>query len=196
MESSAQVPEPLDKALPASAPPAPALSSQNPATEPTPVPEPGLPSVMLRDGGGVVSTADWFQPQEADLGSEIRQQWWQRIQDWDLVRRLDAHVQSRARIPWLNDGEVQMLRSDLAFFLKRQGVAASTEICDGQPLCLSLLQGCLELWDDLDVALPGLLAEGVPTGVLEAIEPSGVWRALRNAPRSICTFGKSRGAQV
>ena len=35
----------------------------------------------------------------------------------------------------------------------------------------------IELWDDLDVALPGLLAECVPTGVLEAIEPSGVWRA-------------------
>ena len=73
----------------------------------------------LRDGGGIISTADWFQPQEADLGSAVRQQWWQRIQEWDLVQRLDAHVQARARSPWLNEEEVQILRSDWAFFLKR-----------------------------------------------------------------------------
>ena len=59
----------------------------------------------LRDGGGIISTADWFQPQEADLGSAVRQQWWQRIQEWDLVQRLDAHVQARARTPWLNKEE-------------------------------------------------------------------------------------------
>ena len=69
---------------------------------------------QLRDGGGTISTADWFQPQQADLG----------IKEWDLVQRLDAHAQARARTPWLNEEEVQILRSDFAFFLKSQGVAA------------------------------------------------------------------------
>eukprot|EP00435_Cladocopium_sp_Y103_P069545 s709_g33.t1 len=168
---------------PASPSPPTEQCSDVPEPRPQPAHEQQSLRVNLRDGGGILSTADWFQPHEADLGSGMRQQWWQRIQDWNLVQRLEAQVQTRARTPLLNDEEVSLVRNDLAVFLKSKGAAHNAEICPGQPLCLGLLQGCLELWKDLDLDLPRILAEGVPTGILQTIHPSGVWRETEVAER-------------
>ena len=87
------------------------------------------------------------------------------------------------REPLLNEEEIGLLRSDLQFFLKAQGLDCSDHIASGQQIALGLLQGLLHLWSDLDVALPEQLDRGVSTGVLETIPASGVWREVDVAER-------------
>ena len=134
--------------------------------------------LVLRDGGGIHSTADWAQPHDVDHGYELRLKWWSRIRDWGLVGRLRGHVQTNSREPLLNEGEVASLRGDLSSFLTKQGCSSQTGIADGQPIALDLLKGLLELWADIDIALCEQLVVGVRTGVLEPIPASGVWRKV------------------
>ena len=98
------------------------------------------------------------------------------MQVWGLAGRLREHVQSRVCHPLLNEEEVAVLRADLPSFLRSKGVAHAAEVSAGQPLCLQLIQGCLQVWKDIDAGLPALLSEGVSTGVLETIPPSAIWR--------------------
>ena len=91
MESSAQVPKP--------APPIPAISSQYPETGQTLDPESGPPSVMLRDGGGIHSTADWSEPRDVDHGQELRLKWWSRIMDWRMGGTLGKESRVPTRFP-------------------------------------------------------------------------------------------------
>ena len=161
------------------------LGSCNPVRLPGDRAQPadGHPALRLRDGGGLQSNADWASPRDADLFHDLRQQWWHRIFDWNLVSRLEAHVAARCRTPLLNDEEISCLRGDLASFLKKQGFACSSSIVSGQPIALDLLSGCLQLWSDVDVALPAQLAEGVSCGVRSTIPASGVWRELETPER-------------
>jgi len=94
------------------------------------------PALRLRDGGGLLSDADWASPRDADLFHALRQQWWQRIFGWNLVSRLEAHVAARCRTPLLKDEEISCLRDDLASFLKKQGFACSSSIASGEPIAL------------------------------------------------------------
>ena len=96
--------------------------------------------------------------------------------DWNLSERLWQHVRDTSRKPLLSDVEISLLRNDLSFFLEDQKCSSGISIACGQPIALDLLQGCLELSADVDIALPSQLAEGVRTGVLEPIPASGVWR--------------------
>ena len=193
MESSAQVPKP--------APPIPAISSQYPETGQTLDPESGPPSVMLRDGGGIHSTADWSEPRDVDHGQELRLKWWSRIMDWRLVARLACHAQQSSREPLLNEGEIELLRGDLASFLTKQKCSCKTDIACGQPIALDLLKGVLEPWADIDIDLCEQLSIGVRAGVLEPIEASGVWRKVDVPSRAFllsfsdASFSSSLGSQ-
>ena len=135
-----------------------------------------MPPLRLRDGGGLGSDADWANPREPDSFQALRMQWWARIMDWNLSERLWQHVRDTSRKPLLSDVEISLLRNDLSFFLEDQKCSSGISIACGQPIALDLLQGCLELSADVDIALPSQLAEGVRTGVLEPIPASGVWR--------------------
>ena len=123
-----------------------------------------MPPLRLRDGGGLGSDADWANPREPDSFQALRMQWWARIMDWNLSERLWQHVRDTSRKPLLSDVEISLLRNDLSFFLEDQKCSSGISIACGQPIALDLLQGCLELSADVDIALPSQLAEG---GVVE-----------------------------
>ena len=103
--------------------------------------------------------------------------------DWGLVPRLREHVLACVRMPSLSDEEIQVLRSDLCSFLKKQRCARSETIACDQPIMLDLLKGMLQLWSDADIGLPDQVASGVPTGVLDTIPPSGIWREVEVTDR-------------
>ena len=67
------------------------------------------------------------------------------------------------------------LRTALQAHCTTHGSPCKLDIAPGQPFCLDLLRACLQLLGDLDVGLPALLEEGVPTGCCEPIACSGVW---------------------
>ena len=131
----------------------------------------------LRDGGGVGSDADWGSPrEETDVLSALRVEWLRLIHDWHLVPRLLKAVAERSKDAWLSEEEVHILREVLVSFLKSRGLKCSAAIEPGQPLALELWEGLFSLCGDVDQQLPSLLREGVPTGILRTIPPSGVWR--------------------
>ena len=140
---------------------------------------PGPVRMRLKDGGGLGSDADGYRvSEEPDLFQDLRLCWWSRIQDWNLVGRLEAHVAMQSKLPLLSEEETRMLRADVASFLRKQGLACCDSVVPGQPLALDLLLGCLQLWSDIDVELPGQLEQGVSCGIYETIPASGVWRAV------------------
>ena len=133
----------------------------------------------LRDGGGVESDADWASPRvDTDRLGELRVEWLRLIHDWHLVPRLLRAVAERSKVAWLSDEEILALRGVLVSFLKRQGFHCSAAIEPGQPLALELWDALFALCDDVDQELPSLLRKGVPTGILNTIKPSGVWREI------------------
>ena len=98
--------------------------------------------------------------------------------EWQLLPRLRSHVAQASREPLLCEDEVQCVRQRLADFLMSKGFPCKVEVPPGQPLTLDLWRALLLFCDDIDVKLPGILREGVPTGILEDVLPSGVWRAV------------------
>ena len=136
--------------------------------------------LRLKDGGGIDSTADWYLPKGVDLLAELRSQFLELVCEWQLLPRLRSHVAQASREPLLCEDEVQCVRQRLADFLMSKGFEfpCKVEVPPGQPLTLDLWRALLLFCDDIDVKLPGILREGVPTGILEDVLPSGVWRAV------------------
>ena len=108
--------------------------------------------------------------------SALRVEWLRLIHDWHLVPRLLKAVAERSKDAWLSEEEVHILREVLVSFLRSRGLKCSAAIEPGQPLALELWEGLFSLCGDVDQQLPSLLREGVPTGILRTIPPSGVWR--------------------
>ena len=134
--------------------------------------------MRLRDGGGVGSDADWFSPRAADWLGALRRRWMRLIHDWQLVSPLRDASAVHSKSPWLCEDEILELRSVLVSFLRDQGYTCSACVADGQPLALELWEALFKLTNDVDGVLPGLLEHGVPTGILETIPPSDVWRKV------------------
>ena len=63
-------------------------------------------------------------------------------------------------------------------FLTSEGFLCSMVVDKGQPLTLSIWDALLKFLGDVDTALPSLLMQGVPTGILTDIPVSGVWRPV------------------
>lgn len=142
-----------------------------------------LTAKPLKDGGGIASTADWKHPQSGDMLSSLRRSFLQLMANWQLVRRLQAHVAQSSRQSLLTNEEVEHLRRVVADFLSGEGLPCSTEVAAGQPLTLDLWRGLLSLCNDVDLGLPSLLKEGVRTGIQCDIPPSGVWRPVNKPER-------------
>ena len=103
--------------------------------------------------------------------------------EWQLLPRLRSHVAQASREPLLNEDEVQCVKHRLADFLTSKGFPCKVEVPPGQPLTLDLWRALLLFCDDIDMKLPCILREGVPTGILADILPSGVWRAVDKPER-------------
>ena len=139
----------------------------------------------MRDGGGVASDADWYYPRAPDSIKQLRRMWLQRIDEYDLVPRLARalNLSSGERKAMLSEQEITVLRGDLITFLSKHGICRTGKIVPGQPLALELWDGLFCLTQDLDTDLPSLLDQGVPTGIVHTIPPSGVWREVEVAQR-------------
>ena len=135
-------------------------------------------AVRLRDGGGITLDADWMVPKGDDCLGALRRVFMQRISSWNLPARLLAHVAAAKREPLLNEREVCVLQQDMAVFLTSEGFLCSAVVDKGQPLTLSIWDALLKFLGDVDTALPSLLMQGVPTGILTDIPVSGVWRPV------------------
>ena len=66
------------------------------------------------------------------------------------------------------------MRSELVDFVNSQGFPCSGQVVEYQPFLFDVWRALSLATCDVDCALPGILAEGVPTGILHPIEPSGV----------------------
>jgi hypothetical protein len=141
--------------------------------------------INIPDGGGVDSSADWATPKcTVDTFRSLRHLWSDRVKDWQLLPRLRARL-ARNKLPeakatthdhLLTVQEITLVRQDLLEWLRTQGIAACVTIPEGQPFALNLWQGCMQSINDVDCKLMNILEEGVPLGIEEPIQPSGVWR--------------------
>ena len=114
--------------------------------------------VRLRDGGGVCSSADGGPPDGEDMFAQLRRRWMRRVREWNVEHKVLRHVKSSSEMALLSDGEIADLRRDLQSFLSSEGVSCGLEVADGQPLALQLLEGLLQVIQDV-------VSKGVPTGI-------------------------------
>ena len=135
--------------------------------------------VPIPDGGGLSSTADWSVPREdSDLLGALREKFKTLCREWNVVQRLIKHCRDGSSDPLFTDSESTALKAELAAFLRSKSLPGSLHVEPFQPFLLDCWEGLCRLTGDPDGCLPGLLRSGVPTGVLEPIEASGVWQPL------------------
>ena len=137
----------------------------------------------LEDGGGIFSTANWAESAHSDdCFCELREVWWTRIEEWNLVERLKAGFK-KGEPGLLSSDELLTVRQDAITFLARHGFYVTGCVAEGQPFALEIMHGLLSLCKDKDQVLPHILKRGITTGVWEEIPPSGVFEAEnRQAP--------------
>ena len=130
----------------------------------------------IPDGGGCLSTADWSIPRvKENTFKSLRQMFELLAKKWGLVPRLLAHVANPTADSLLRDSEIQCVRQELVDFLCSQGYHCDAEVSPDQPFLLNAWEALARITGDIDSALPSLLKDGVPIGILTPIAPSGVW---------------------
>ena len=135
--------------------------------------------VPVPDGGGICSTADWFQPRvKDDLFRDLRRRFESLAMEWRLVPRLMAHVSNPTDAELLSAEEVLHLREEIVGFLRNHGFSCNGDVEPNHPFLLSVWQALAKMTVDVDPHLPNILSEGVPTGIESPISPSGVWDAV------------------
>eukprot|EP00435_Cladocopium_sp_Y103_P036118 s3286_g9.t1 len=95
--------------------------------------------------------------------------------DWGLLPCLRKHVADPSSSSLLTDSELESVRSELVDFLISHGYPCSTQIAPNQPFLLEAWAAMAQFTGDPDFTLPELLQAGVATGILEPIQPSGIW---------------------
>ena len=138
-----------------------------------------LSKVPIEDGGGLNSSADWLAPREAvDFFGDLRRHFISLAVQWDLVPRLQGLLREHVDEPLLSLAEMQMVQQALVRFLCAKGFARSSVIVEHQPFLLDVWRAISLATCDIDCSLPGILTEGVPTGIIDSIPPSGVWEQV------------------
>ena len=138
-----------------------------------------LSKVPIEDGGGLNSSADWLAPREAvDFFGDLRRHFISLAVQWDLVPRLQGLLRGHVDEPLLSLAEMQMVQQALVRFLCAKGFACSSVIVEHQPFLLDVWRAISLATCDIDCSLPGILTEGVPTGIIDSIPPSGVWEQV------------------
>jgi hypothetical protein len=137
----------------------------------------------IEDGGGLSSTADWSTGAPSyDCFAGLRSRWMNRVQEWDLVKRLQKGC-SKGGPGLLSDSEIEAVRSDAVRFLEEHKILVSDVVEPGQPFTLEIIRGLLCLGGDADQGLPELLTKGISTGIWDDIAPSGMFQAEDRANR-------------
>ena len=114
--------------------------------------------------------------------SRLRARLQKRVKQWGLEVRC-AKGLKKGDPARLDKTEVQELRKDVRLFLATCGISCDISCTPGQPFDLDILEGLLKALDDVDGSLPGFLRAGVPSGICNHIEASGVWhRPAKHKP--------------
>lgn len=126
------------------------------------------------DGGGVRSTANWLSPRtSADVFKPLRRDLEGLVVKWDLIPRLRDRL--RVKSP---DQLSKHVRGLATQFLGFNGRQCSEFVQPFQPYTLDIWKACAFFIGDIDRDLPDILMNGVPTGILAPIQPSGVGEPL------------------
>ena len=100
-----------------------------------------------------------------------------RVVELGLVPRLVKRISNPSAEGLLSPEEVGLIQSDLAEFLQCKGCRCTKTVEPHQPFLLDCWDAVARLCQDQDLNLPSQLKAGVPTGVVEPMQPSGVWDA-------------------
>lgn len=160
---------------------------------------------FLKDGGGKYSNGDWSFPRETDSLSSLREVFQRRLSEWGLHRLGKTRIQAAEKLdagnldeqakavledfvakPWLTPEQGATLAADIQAFSTSQGVPCDLGVVPGQPFRLSLWHALCRLTGDKDLKLHSILATGVPTGIHEEVEPSGIWSRPSKDCRESC----------
>lgn len=107
------------------------------------------------DGGGIRSTADWFQPRaKVDLLRDLRRKFESLAMEWCLVPRLLAHTSHPTDAALLSVEEVKRLRGELVGFFAVQRFSCNADIDPNQPFLLSVWRALSEMIADVDHIAP------------------------------------------
>ena len=133
----------------------------------------------VKDGGGVRSTADWFQrPPEAAPNhfGPLRRKLVEMLGTKDFVARIRARGVNPVDAPFFSHEESAKLREIAYKCFSGANLQPSLAVAEGQPFLLTMLRCCAQTIQDFDMDIIDRLEAGVPTGTDDPIPASGCWR--------------------
>ena len=133
----------------------------------------------VEDGGGLFSQPDWSQGDRIipDSLAELRKPWLNLIIQNRLDKKLLAFCGSGSTDPPFTPEELVPFRLLLENFLHKHNQPVDWSIRAHQPMHLRILQAIGSIMKDEDITLFPSLLEGVSTGFLNDIPPSGIFPA-------------------
>ena len=129
----------------------------------------------IEDGGGLPSSALSVSPRGIAIMKELRKKWFRRLSDTQDCLRITAKLRTGHSGPPLNADELRPYLQDLCDVLGCTANADLLHTQPGQPFRLKLWKTLVLSWNDVDADFLDLLAEGVPLGVNETLQPSPAW---------------------
>ena len=138
----------------------------------------------FEDGGGLQSEPDWSKPGRSipDSFRTLRRRWLDLIITNRLDKKLIASCQVGSSAAPFNAAELQPFRTALEDFLREQGQPVDWSIREHQPMHLKILQSFSHIMGDEDTSLFQSLLDGVSTGFLQDIPPSGIFPPNNDPP--------------
>ena len=139
----------------------------------------------FEDGGGRYSQPDWSQADRAipDSFEPLRKPWMDLIIKNRLDKKLLAFCGSGSSEPPFSDTDLQPFREVLVQFLQSHAQPVDWSVREHQPMHLRILQSISHIMGDEDTSLFPSLIEGVSTGFLNDIPPSGIFPPNDNPTR-------------
>ena len=138
--------------------------------------EPRTPTkLMINDGGGLPSSADWSVPHRTDIFDHLRQHLFHFGIENGLVDKVFNNLQYQREEAPLTPHELNPLKQIFHQWALQQGINLDWSIPEHQHFRLYILQALATLTQDPDADLHLHLQQGVPTGVLDPIPPSHIW---------------------
>ena len=101
---------------------------------------------------------------------------------WGLVSKLQQRVAAPTVEGFLSQDQIHCLQQALVSFLNGFGHSCTMERAPYQPFLLTAWRAIAALTTDVDFSLADILLEGVPAGILEPVQASGVWERLSFEP--------------
>ena len=152
--------------------------------ETTVLSSPGPIQMYCCDGSGLHGTGDWsFPPAGAvDVLGPLRKTLLKTVVSLNMPQRLVAHSALESEKPLLEDAEIELVRSVVSNFCSGLGQSGCTSVAPGQPFTLDLLESLRRLGGFCDPTLVCSLRDGVSTGVLSPLIPSGRWPRSNLSP--------------